>query len=315
MPAPTQRAVSDPPARRTWLAAGLATALALLLGGCSIRGLAINALADSLAKSGDVFASDEDPELVREATPFALKTIEALLAEKPSHRGLLLSACRGFAGYAYAFVELDALELEEVDYEAAERQTERALKLYLRARDYCVRSLAEIDPGIRRRLQVEPEAAVAGLGEEEVPLLFWTAAAWGSALGLALDRPDLTVDLPAVEALIERAAALDESYGDGAVHEALMSLAALPPAMGGSPERARHHFERAVELSGGRSASPYVGFAVKVSIQQQDREEFQRLLETALAVDPDAEPANRLQNILSQRRARWLLERVDELFL
>jgi len=95
--------------------------VALLLSGCSIRGLAINALADSLAASGDVYAADGDPELIRQATPFALTTIEGLLAEKPDHPSLLLSACRGFTQYAYAFVELDAERLQESDFEAAER--------------------------------------------------------------------------------------------------------------------------------------------------------------------------------------------------
>ena len=61
----------------------IATLACLALSGwaCSVRGLAVNALADSLASTGDVFASDGDPELIRDATPFALKTIESLLKQ------------------------------------------------------------------------------------------------------------------------------------------------------------------------------------------------------------------------------------------
>ena len=119
----------------------LAAFLILGASGCSVRGLAINALADSIAESGDVYASDEDPELIRDALPFALKTTESLLAERPDHPGLLLSACKGFTGYSYAFVETDAEILEDDDYEAALAGYDRALKLYLRARDYCLRAL------------------------------------------------------------------------------------------------------------------------------------------------------------------------------
>jgi predicted anti-sigma-YlaC factor YlaD len=54
--------------------------------------------------------------------------------------------------------------------------------------------------------------------------------------------------------------------------------------------------------------------AETVSVQKQDRAEFQSLLNRALAVDPDARPEWRLENILMQRRARWLLAQVDELF-
>src|SRR5438552_18927652 len=72
----------------------------LVLQACSIKRMAINSMADSMAASGDVFASDDDPELIRDAVPFSLKTIESLLVSVPDHPGLLLSACRGFTQYA-----------------------------------------------------------------------------------------------------------------------------------------------------------------------------------------------------------------------
>ena len=91
----------------------LAGALALAATGCSVRTMAVKSLADSLAAGGDVWASDEDPELVRDALPFALKTYESLLAEAPHHQGLLLATCAGFTQYASAFVEGEALYLAE----------------------------------------------------------------------------------------------------------------------------------------------------------------------------------------------------------
>jgi predicted anti-sigma-YlaC factor YlaD len=39
------------------------------------------------------------------------------------------------------------------------------------------------------------------------------------------------------------------------------------------------------------------------------------MLEKALAIDADADPPNRLANIVAQRRAKWLLNHVHELFL
>lgn len=287
----------------------------VLLGGCSIRGLAVNALADSLAASGDVFSSDEDPELVRDALPFALKTMESLLAEKPEHSGLLLGACQGFAQYGYGFVQAEAERLEDDDYEAALEGYDRALKLLLRARNYCLRALELRSPGIRRRLEVEPDSALGEFGTDDVPLLFWSGASWGAAVSLGKDRPEITVDLGAVRALVARTLALDESFDDGSVHEVMMALEALPATMGGSLERARMHFDRAVELSDGARASPFVSWAEGVSVAEQDREEFERLLGRALEVDPDAVPGSRLANILAQRRARYLLDRAEMLFL
>ena len=298
-----------------WSLSGLVLGLALAVPGCSVRGLAINALADSLAESGDVFASDEDPELIRDALPFALKTTESLLAAKPDHPGLLLSACKGFTQYAFAFVQTDAEVLEDDDYEAALAGYDRALKLYLRARDYCLRALELRVDGIQRRLEVEPEAALTEFARDDVPLLFWTGAAWGSAISLGKDRPEITVDLDAVRALVRRTLELDQTFEKGSVHEVMMALESLPAAMGGSADRARRHFERAVELSGGQRASTFVSLAENVAVAAQDRAEFESLLASALAIDPDDAPSGRLANIIAQRRARRLQLKVDDLFL
>lgn len=297
-----------------WCAAALLLA-APWLGGCSVRKLAVRSLAGAMASSGDVFASDEDPELVAAALPFALKTMEGLLAQDPTNRDLLLATARGFTQYAYAFVEGPADVLEATDFERADAERQRALKLYLRARGYALRGLETSHPGIGERLITDPAAAAAELDREDLDLAYWTAASWGAAIAAGKDRPELLADLPAVRALLERALELDESWGRGALHEAFVSLeAATPAAFGGSPERAREHFARAVELSGGRSAGPYVTLAEAVVVPAQDRAEFEELLGRAQAVDPDAVPELRLANVLARRRAAWLLSRADELF-
>jgi hypothetical protein len=46
----------------------------------------------------------------------------------------------------------------------------------------------------------------------------------------------------------------------------------------------------------------------------QDRAEFERLLKEALAIDPEKDPSNRLVILVTQRRARVLLDRADEKF-
>jgi predicted anti-sigma-YlaC factor YlaD len=293
----------------------LLAAGALLVGGCSLRRLAVDSLADALAESGGVYAADPDPELVRDALPFALKTFESLLESSPEHRGLLLSSCSGFTQYAFAFVEADARRLEFTDYPESRRLGERALALYLRGRDYCLRGLELDHPGIRRRLEREPEAAAAALGADDLDLVYWTAAAWGSAISAGVHRLEIVADLLAVRALFQRALELDEDYEDGALHEALISIEALPAAMGGSRERAEKHFRRAVELAGGRSAGPFVTYASSVLVPAQERAAFRRELERALEVDLDAAPRLRLANTLAQRRARFLLEHADDLFL
>ena len=276
--------------------------------------MAVDGLADALANSRVVYAADEDPELIAAALPFALKTYESLLLESPDNPELLVGACSGFTQYSYAFVESEAFVVELDDYTEALRLRDRALKLYVRARDYCLRALELRDKGGLRALEVNPENALAEMDDRDVDLLYWTGAAWGAAISLGLDRPDLLVDVPAVRALMNRALALQEGYGDGAIHEALIVLDGLPEAMGGSPELARVHFERAVELSGGAHAGAYVALAETVAVPAQDAAEFRSLLARALDIDLEAAPLSRLANLVAQRRADLLLERIGDYF-
>ncbi len=300
---------------RLALALVLSTALALSLGACSIKRFVVKGVANSLTSGPDVYGTDDDPELVRDALPFGLKTMESLLAVIPDHEGLLLTLCKGFTEYSYAFVQSEGDLLVNSDYPRASRLHQRALKLYLRARGYGLRGLALRNKGIGEQLKLDPAAAAARIDAKDVPMLYWTAAAWGSAISLGKDRADLLADLPAVNALIHRGLALNEAYDEGAIHEAMIVLDALPPAMGGSPDSARAHFERAVALSKGNRASPYVTMAQSVSVMTQDRAEFDRLLHQALAVDPDRDPSQRLATLLLQRRALMLLGRENDLFL
>lgn len=295
-----------------WTILLLSTTL-ILNAGC-VRRFAINKLGDALAGSGTTFASDDDPELIRSAAPFSLKLIESLLAESPRHRGLLLAGCRGFMQYAYAFVQEEADETEDRDFvQAAELHT-RARTLYLRARDYGLRGLDTKHPGFSKALQQDP-VAVSRATKPDVELLYWTAASWGAAIAVSKDRPDLIADQPIVERLVDRALELDESFAGGTIHAFLISYEPSRQGAKGDPnDRARTHFERAVQLSKGQLASPYVALAEAVSVQTQNLDEFNKLLQQALKVDIEARPEWRLENLVMQRRARWLQSRSEALF-
>ena len=290
--------------------------LLVLLGGCSIKKMAINKLGDALSGSGTSFATDDDPELVKAAVPFSLKLIESLLAESPQHKGMLLAACSGFTQYSFAFVNQDADELEDTDIAAATKMRVRAKRLYLRARGYGLRGLEVKHPGFEQALRKNPKSTVKSATASDVPLLYWTAAAWGSAISVSKDDPALVSDQIIVESLIDRALELDEDFDQGAIHGFLIAYEMSRQGVTGDPAlRAKKHFDRAMEISRGKLASPLVSFAESVSVQNQNRAEFQSLLNQALAIHPDAVPESRLQNLVAQRRARWLLGRVDDLII
>lgn len=293
------------------LAVGLAAG-----SGCSVKKIAINKLGDALAGGGTTFASDDDPELVKSAVPFSLKLIESLLAQSPEHEGLLLAAASGFTQYGYAFVQQDADMIEDQDLTRSKELRQRARKLYRRARDYGLRGLEVEHKGIADALKQDPKKAVLLLTKKDVPLMYWTAASWGSLISQSKDEPAIIAQQPVVEALLDRALALDEKFEGGAIHSALISYESSRQGAAGKPaDRSRGHFERVIELTKGQQAGPYVSLAESVSIQEQNAKEFKALLEKALAVDVDAKPEWRLANLVMQRRAQWLLGRIDDLFI
>lgn len=278
----------------------------------------MNVLAGAIAGGGDTYASDDDPELVAAAIPFGLKTVEGLLVETPSHQGLLLAAASGFTQYGYAFVQSEADYVEAKDLARATAMRARAVKLYRRALRYGLRGLEGRHPGFEEGLRSEElrEKTLAAMTKADIPLLYWTGMAWGAAMSLSKENAELTADQGLVEAMERRALAMDESWGRGSIHDFFIAFeGGRPPAAGGSVERARMHLIRAVGLSSGKRAAPYVSFAETVSVGTQNRAEFEELLKKALAVNPDAAPDIRLANTVSQRRAAWLLARADELFL
>ena len=294
---------------RTVFVAAAVTALA----GCSLRTMAVNAVLPTLVNPA-VYLSEEDPELVRDSLPFLLKTIESIIEADPARQDVLLFANTGFVLYANAFLQADAAIAEWDDYDLALELNERARRMYLRARDYGLRNVEVSHPGITARLQSEPEAAVAVFEPEEVESLYYLGGAWMLAISLGLDRPALVADMPAARALLDRALELDEDFERGALHSAFVTLESVGEAMGGSYARARDHFARAVELSDGQDAGPYLALATGVSVAEENRGEFRDLLETALAIDPDEAPENRLLNLIAQKRARVLLDHIDDLF-
>lgn len=295
---------------------GLA-ACALVLSACSPKTMAINALGNALAGDASSWGRDDDPDLVRDATPFALKTIESLIGQSPGHRGLLLAASSGFTEYAYAFVQSDADFVEAHDLPAATALRARAQRLYRRAREFGLRGLEVDTPGFRAALRSDPAKAVAAVrSKAEVPLLYWTAAAWALEISLAKQDAELTADLPLTGMMVHRALELDEGYGAGALYDFLIAYdGGRPTSAGGSVERARADLKKALAFAGGTRAGPYVTFAETVSVATQNRAEFIKLLKEALAVDPDRAPEQRLANLIAQKRARWLLGRADELFI
>ena len=278
---------------------------------CSPKRYVLEKAADALdsTSEGGAFARDDDPELVRDAVPFALKTMESLADQLPGDTALRIGLARGFTQYGFAFVEQPA----ELGGNAGEMP--RARRFYLRARAYGLEGM-KIARGVTEdELRKSPQQAAARFQKEDVPLMYWTMAPW--ALAISANKRDLELvgDLPAVAALLDRALQLDESWDQGSLHEFAITFDPARPE-GTTPEKQKAHFERAKTLAQGEKISPLVTYAQAVSGPEQRKAEYEALLKEAASFDVDQPKArkNRLTNILSQRRAAYLLKHEDDVF-
>jgi TRAP transporter TatT component family protein len=275
----------------------------LVVSACSPKQMALNRMASAMASATSVYESDNDPEFVRLAAPGTLKTIEMLLTQSPDHPQLLLTACRGFTEYSYGFLQVEA-EVRAADAAAASDLRTRAGKMYQRARGYCLHALEVKHPGLTKQaLASDPAAALNQARVDEVPLLYWAAASWGAELSLAQNQLARIAEVATVRALLNRAKALNDGWDRGAIYEALIAFDGLSPLLGGSPARARADFEKAMQLSDGKSVFAHVALAATLT----DRAEKRRLLEQALAIDVSTLTSRRLTNLIAQRYARALL--------
>ena len=294
--------------------------LIVFFGSCSIQKMAVNAVADALGgggTGGSSLTSDNDPELVGEALPFALKMYEILLEQTPEHTGLLLTTGMGFIMYSNAYVQSPADMLPVYAFEEQQEEYTRAKNLYLRGRNYIFKALEIKHPGFHEAIEKkELETFISRINGEDVDYLYWGAAGWFAAIAINVFDLELTFQIPMAKAMMDRAYEIDPDYGEGTIDDFyILYYASLPPDLGGSEEKAREHFRRAVELSNGRNASPYVSLATTLSIQNQDLEEFENLLKTALAIDVDKDPETRLMNVIMQDKAEWLLEHKEDFFI
>lgn len=213
--------------------------------------------------------------------------------------------------YAYAFLALRAERVQGEDLQRARALRKRAGRHYMRALEQGLARLERRHPGFTAQLSRNPGEAVAVTTLVDVPLLYWTGAALGTAISVFKDRPEMLIRLPEIGALAFRVTELQPGYLDGAAYELLMLYEAGRPAMmGGSLALAKHYYERALTYSQGNSVSLFVGYGESISVQEQDRETFVRMLERALEVK-----AGGVANRLARRRARWLLQRADDLFI
>lgn len=291
----------------------------IFLNNCSINKLAVNKVAEMLSsdKGSTVFTGDDDPQLIGEALPFALKLYEALLEQVPDNAELCMATGKAYSLYAFGYIQTPAEQLSDNEIEEQINMLKRAKKLYVRARKYLLQAMEIRHPGFTNTLQQNKlDQILKSFTKEDVPYLYWLGLSWMGAFTADKFDMELAVSHPKAVKMIERVLMLDPHYDNGGVQDFFISYyGSLPAGMGGSETKAREFFKRSIEISKGLKAAPYLNLATSVSINNQNAEEFQSLLNQVLAIDLNKSPDNRLLNTISQQKAKWLLDHMDNYFL
>ncbi|MFT3927582.1 MAG: TRAP transporter TatT component family protein [Myxococcales bacterium] len=296
------------------LIAGVASIL-LLAGstGCSMSKLVANQTAGMVRDGAPALDALGDYELAVQGIPGGIVQLETFYHISPDNPDLGLNLAKAYVGYALASVE-HQYEVQDAagNMDAADELRARARFLYLRARDIGLHQLNVKKKGV--------DAAVKGgeadltkylqkfKSKHDAPALFWAGSAWGAAIDMSRDQPDLIVDLPLAKALVQRAFELDESFyhfGPGMFLGAANS--ALPEAMGGNPTLGKQFFDTALEKSGRKNLIIQFQMARTYAVNTQNKELFDKLIKEILDA-PDYGDEFRLPNLIAKHRAKFYQE-------
>lgn len=280
-------------------------AASLLLGGCSTGQIVARGAAPLIDHGVTAMNRETDYELARASIPANIKMIEALLLADPGNTAYRIQAAMAFYGYSMAFVE--------------EADSVRAIKLYQRAMAHAEIALADagVTPTLLKGPPAERDAALARLDARAVPALFWTASAWAKLIELQLDDPERLAELPAVEALMRRALALDEAYYNSSAHVFFgVYYGGRAPMFGGDFARAAQHFDRAAQLTQNKMLWIEVYRAQYLLRQMNDRAAFHQTLSKVVNAPDSAktDPDLNFANMLAKRKAAELLAQEEDLF-
>ena len=275
-----------------------------LVAGCGrIVGHFTSPLFDDLTRS---FMQQGDLVIAEQGTPAFLLVLDGLIEHSPDNKDILLAGAQAYSAYTAAFV--------------GSKEPERNKKLTAKAKDYALRALSLHSKRFARvRDAPYPEfvTCLDTFKKKDVPFVFYSATSWAGWIQAHSDSMDAIADVPRVQALIERVIDLDEAFYYGAAHTFMGVLLTIrPPSLGGKPEEARKHFERALDLGQGRLLTTHVMYARNYAKLMYEEKLFFDLLDTVLASPVDAVPELTLVNTLARDQARDLIAdaRADEYF-
>lgn len=279
------------------------TFIFIFISGCSFQQIAIRSMGGLMENGFIVLNEESDLDIAEKSAASNLKLLEAMIKSDPENEKLLHLANMGYASYALGFVEDD--------------YPERARNLYLRSKNFGMQLLKknkDFATAISGNLE-NFHKALHTFSKDDIPALFWTGIGWGSYVSLSLTEPEALADLPKVEEIMKYVAQKDSSYFYGGAHFFLGALyGSRPKVLGGNPDESKKHFEKCLQINGGKFLMSYVYYARTYAVQIQDSNLFEDLITKVDEASMDVLPEARLSNAIAKKKAEKLRNQKNDLF-
>jgi len=276
--------------------------LMLFMTGCSLQKLALKTTSGLFAYGIEAFYSEPDLEIAEPAIAANLKLLEGFHRADPKNKTILELLTQGYAGFALAFLD--------------DHAPKRASRIYLRARDYGFLRLQKTTAfknGIPKK-EADFVAQLPLVKTSEVAVLFWTAFAWAGWVNLNRDNPQAVFDLSKVKAMMTRVLELDDTFFFGSAHLFWGSTyGSIPKMLGGDPEKARDHFEKAINISDNKFLIAQVYEAQYYAVTTLDEALFDKLLKQVIDAPENILPGYELMTAVAKRKAKALLAKKDDI--
>ena len=160
----------------------------------------------------------------------------------------------------------------------------------------------------------EYERLLSAVEESEAGYLFIFASSWANVIEANSSDWNAVAELPKVKLSIQRVLVLNETVNNGNAHLYMAVMESLlPPSLGGKPEIAKHHFDRAIEISKEENLMAKVLYAEKYARLLFDRELHDKLLKQVV----ESNVKNKdlvLINAIAKQKAKVLLIDADDYF-
>ena len=217
--------------------------------------------------------------------------------------------------YAYGILMEEGDMLLDNDYSKSLKYYHKANEIFRDAQSTSINLLGDRYPQFEQWLKDDYEISFK---KNDVIDLYWLAAAIGGTIKSSRGTdPFVLIHIPNIGRLLKTAIQLDPDWGNGKLYTAMMSYTSVRPDLNGEnlDDTLNFYYERALQYSDSLDASIFVSYAESVHKPNQEKREYMEKLDFVIEMEIEKGSENEINNIISKKRAKWLLSKTEDYFL